>query len=197
MPNDLPKVWPQSNLGSTINKVINHAAANNMTSKDLKFQKGSYGTVVKVADELKRFPTAFTNYCGEYDPDAQYSVNDVVRVMPNTNYFNTGAETTMDTTPGVWICIAEVPGFQTSEVMKSRGFTSGDFIRYDGVDYFPKWPEPQYTLQDVVNGVTNDRYHIRYWELISLLPVQATMCVNGVDKTYWVDCAQSGSVVTQ
>lgn len=35
-----------------------------------------------------------------------------------------------------------------------------------------------------------ERAQIRYWELLSLLPMEQSVCVNGIAKTYYVDAAE-------
>jgi hypothetical protein len=118
-------------------------------------------------------------YKGEYDPDKAYSVFDVVRVMPGTGYTDVDGNS-IDATPGVWVCVVNVPSLKFTKVFNGDKNAFKRQLRQDDTDYFPIWPEPE-------DKATLDTADGRYWELISLLPIEMVSCEDGVEKTHFVD----------
>jgi hypothetical protein len=192
----LPNVNPQSPLGSTINKIVKHVASNTLVkSKDFKITKDSNGMLMSLSAEHKNNSTSFQVYKGEYNPDAQYNTNDVVRVMPEKTYTSSIDQTTVNATAGVWVCVADLPDNVISKNLKSLGYLYPNYIRIDKVNYAPKWPEPTKTISQNTEYMSiEEKASVRYWELISLLPVAIHGCVNGVDQTYYTDSTRSDSL---
>jgi hypothetical protein len=166
----LPTVLPRSRLGSTINKIINHASSNTLEgSKDLSVTKTTNGMLIKLADGVRNQSAITLTYRGEYDPDEAYSRFDIVRVLSSTAY-TTYNNTVVSAEPGLWICVADVPSLIGSDKRKAAGLTHGPMIRHESVDYYPLLPEPTATLESV-QGQSDPlvKADIRYWELIGVI----------------------------
>jgi hypothetical protein len=163
----LPTIQPKDGLGSTINKVINHAKSNTLqSSKDLRVTKNSSGTTIQLADHLKHSVSAIWNWKSGFDPDAGYNPFDVIRVSDDQAY-TTYTSASVSPTAGTWICVAAVPNLRNSDAYKSVGQTQGPAIRQDGVDYFPIDPEPSVLQEDVRDEPDPViKATIRYWEQI-------------------------------
>lgn len=169
------------------NRVGNAIKCNQITSNNqVGVRQTSNGTTLYLKDEIA-LKEGILCYKGEYDPDAQYSVYDVVRVLPNINYSDFKGNY-VPATAGTWVCVASVPDYESSEVLKSKGQTGvEDYIRTDSVDYFPKFPEPETLATETTDGKG------RYWE--SLFPmIEFKVCVDGIEKVYYLCGAESGSV---
>lgn len=112
--------------------------------------------------------------------------------------------------PGVWCCVTSVPSFEflvtfaqnnpewtnlavfsthTTVTVNNKNWIPN--IRFYDVNYAPIWPElPKRAVK------TSSDLKLaagRYWELISLLPMEQKVCVNGKSKTVYIDTAISGS----
>ncbi len=185
---NLPTVEADHAISSWGNKVNRNIAQNKVVhSADLVMSKGSNGTTLRLSKKF-RFGYETLRYRGEYDPNEVYTINDVVRVLHGKTYTDiTG--TAITCTPGVWICVVNVPGKKYSDQFKRIGYTSNKrYLQQDGVDYFPKYPEP-------TDKATLDRPNGRYWDLLSLLPVESQMCdESGNEVKAYVDTYQSGSL---
>lgn len=179
MPTNLPHVNVQTSLGHTVQRIINHSKENEFaTSKDVKVTRTGYGSSIRLSDELKNFPTFFLAYRGEFDANKYYARNDVVRVPV----------TSTTATPGIWVCVYEVPDKQISDKLKVMDSSAyAKYIRSEEANYNPVWPEPTATP-------SKESPAGKYWELISMLPVEVAMCVNNETKTYYVPMVESGSI---
>jgi hypothetical protein len=186
----LPQVQPQSNLGSTINKTIAHAAANTLqTSKDIQVVKTAAGTTLRVNSQYKDQASLETmRYKGEWDSNAAYSQNDVVRVRPNVSYDS--GSISYPVSPGVFICVVPIPDKRVSDQLTALGYASNPtyapYIRSATVRYFPMYPEPS-------ERATYWNAEGAYWELISSLPVERWTCADGVAEVHYIDMTVSGS----
>lgn len=150
----LPNVYPQSALGSTIKKIINHAQSNTViTSNDVKVSNSSNGLNISLSDKFKNVPNNYTVYRGNYNYDEAYSKNDIVRVLPTLTYSSSIDDSTITPTPGVWICVEDIPDAISSNDLIQLGYSFADHIRIVDVIYYPIWPEPT----------------TPYWHLLSLL----------------------------
>jgi hypothetical protein len=200
MNNNLPQIVPATKLGNVLHKMVRHAESSHVNhSKDFKLQSTSNGQSIQLAPNAINFPSAFMNYRGEYDVDEHYSPDDVVRVLHDKDYsiYVTGSLHVLPTTPGVYVCIEPVPDRRGSDWRKRIFATDTQYVRVDGADYFPKYPEPTMTKDEVPilipNATPLQRAKIRYWELISLLPKLQEVCIDGVPKNVFIDMVESGS----
>lgn len=183
---NLPQITPTTPLGSVLNKIIENANSNTLVkNNDIELVKSSGGTSVRVSPYIKNLPNLYPNYRGEWNTGSAYSMNDVVRVTQQTG----------SATSGVWICVADIPDKAISDVLKTQGWVEGSvFVRWTEVNYNPVYPEPPVTLQDITSTMNPlQKAQIRYWELLSLLPIETKMCINGVESVAYVDAFISGS----
>lgn len=121
--------------------------------------------------------------------------------------------------PGVWICCQNIPSFdffyrlQILNVWPTaicNAITARDNdvtdvplvnnnwsrLRFLDVNYCPIWPELPNVAVLTPSPTTYKLAYGRYWELISLLPTESSMCDEfGNQQTYYVDSTQSGSNV--
>ncbi len=192
MNDKLPKVAPTTKLGSVVNKITEHARTSGIASSaDVKVLHGPHGTTLRMSNKHKETASDFMRYRGEFDPDEQYSVNDIVRVLHDKTYTHVSASTPCSASVGVWVCRVPIPDKRTSDQLYTLGLNALNYypwLRAPGVKYYPQWPEPAATAS----------YHSetgRYWELISGLPQIAS---DGCDEygdaaTIYVDQIVSGS----
>lgn len=172
MAENLPTIVPQSKLGSAINKIVDHSAANTMQkSKDFRVNKHTGGMTLHLRDELKNHPNEFVKWRGEFNPDEQYSIHDQLYVEAGKDYFRyDDPDNAVNVSPGTWICVAEVPSLRLSNALIAEGYDDGTdttFIRVDGVNYYPVSPEP--TTQFVDVQFEEDQFtraNIRYWKKV-------------------------------
>lgn len=111
--------------------------------------------------------------------------------------------------PGTYICVAPVPSlnfwiqlkflfganvislpFSATPKSKLTSLPSFyqkyiDYVRFDDVNYYPVYPEMPNIAELDVNDLS--KYRGRYWELLSLLPSETSICVNGITKRGYTD----------
>ena len=154
--------------------VIN--AAKTVQSQDFRITKTSHGTKIALKGRHKFIYEA--QYRGEYDANAHYGVNDIVRVLPDEVYPDINGDE-VGAMEGIWICVSNIPDAYVSNAIDANDPDAGNLKRIDGVEYFPQWPEP--------DGVADsDNPDGRYWELIGLIPIEMSLCLNGIEKTYYI-----------
>jgi len=183
-----PVILTKDPITTWANKVNEGIGQNRVVqSPDFVGHQTSDGLILKLKSRHKTPPNTF-RYRGEYDANAAYTVNDVVRVLPDVNYSDTDGNL-VPATPGVWICVVNVPS-QTFTDALTDAVDSGTLAKYrrylrsDLITYYPQWPEPN----DIAKATDSiDDANGRYWDLISLLPTKQSVCVNGVAKTFYVD----------
>ena len=180
---NLPQVnltdHPISSWGNKVNQSISKHKV--LISPDFIQRQTSRGRFL----QLKRRHKAGSQelrYRGEYDPDKGYSMFDIVRVMPGKDYTDED-ENLIAATPGVWLCVVSVPSLTFTNNFGGDAVAFKRYLRQEDVDYFPQWPEP-------ADKATLDDPDGRYWELISLLPMEMTTCENGEQKTVYVDATE-------
>jgi hypothetical protein len=232
---------PFSQWGSSIQTGIKEKSIS--VSTDFNIQSGPEGSHISLQQENK-YTSNYMNYVGEWNPLSSYTINDVVRVLPNKDYYS-GWITNMTVTPnpptvngtytipntnitinvypmpyyvpipGTYVCVANVPSFDTYyQILNSIAFKGhqisgfgGDvststinslyilqsylpYIRFIDVNYFPVWPEKTFIAEitpDPTHGNTFYLANGRYWELMSLLPSSARSCINGINTNVFAD----------
>jgi hypothetical protein len=189
----LPEIVPTTRRMSVIKKIRDHTITHAVgSSSDIKVKHTPSGTTLHLDPRHKDQSTEYTKYRGEYDPDAPYAVNDIVRVRHGVTYTHLSASTVCPATPGVFICVTPIPNKPLSDSLTLSGVADqlnyAPYIRVAGVKYFPQYPEP----------ASLPRYHSengRYWEYLSGLPKQAVSCDEfGDTATVYVDQTISGSL---
>lgn len=186
MSNSLPQINPTSPLGSILNEIIEYTKANTLIKGgDIALQQTSTGTIVNLDSNRKNFANLYAQYKGEWINTGSYAINDVVRVTKDYD----------NSTKGVFICVYGVPDKGISDALYADGWPEGcEWVRVSGVNYNPIYPEPTKTIADVQTETDiTKQATIRYWELISLLPIEMSMCVDGVETKYFIQGAPSGS----
>jgi hypothetical protein len=179
MDNLPPVSITDSAVSSWGNKVNQHVRQNQLgTSSDFLTSKSGSGTSLQLKRKFKA-GYEFFRYKGEFDPDKAYSLFDVIRVMPDEDYTDADGNV-IDATPGVFICVVNVPSLKFTNLFTGDREAFKRYLRQDETDYFPQWPEPE-------TKATLSAPDGRYWELISLLPMEVVSCENGIEKTQYVD----------
>lgn len=113
---------------------------------------------------------------------------------------------------GTYICTAPIPDFNyTIQTLRAFGYSDGvigvtagvsavnkslstydqfvqdniNYLRFTNINYYPYWPEmPNQAVLDVYDV---PKLVGRYWDLISLLPTNTYMCVDGSTTTAFSD----------
>lgn len=182
---DLPQIEknnsPLYRWSSAVNSNISkHKPA---VSRDLEITQTVNGTMVNLK---RRYKYGYgLPYQHEFDGTKGYSPDDFTRVLHDTNYSDLQGNL-VPATPGVWICVVPVPSETVSDALKTLGHTGTQYkpyLRQDGVNYAPQWPEPAQTA-----STTNPNG--RYWELLSMLPKLLQIC----GAPTYVDMFISGSL---
>lgn len=172
----------QTAINAWLNKAWNTMKATRATGgRGVRVAQSNDGFSLGLSSE--QIP--FMSYAGDFEPNAGYSINEVVRVTTSASYVETtgGQSTTKWSHPGIYICVRDVPmnvsaaQFSTAPTYVYRYVQA--LARDTGVVYAPIYPEP-----------TTDPY----WVLLSLLPIEMGMCVDGIEKTYYVSAFETGSL---
>ena len=156
----------QTSRENKINQAIVHKSI--LSSPDIKVTKTAHGTTLTLHQKHK---VGYTEFMGDYDPDAGYGIGQNVRVMPNTQYTSSNG-TVVNASVGVWQCCVCVPSKAISDHLVANNLTDPRYapwarITNPAVNYAPIWPEPSVDAQ-----TTNDPADAqgRYWKLIGILP---------------------------
>ena len=187
-----------ANLGNTVNSHNVHAG------KGIKISKNGDGVTIH-----SQHPNIKENltYVGVYDPDAEYNVNDVVFVDPNTSY-DTSKWGSIGINYGQYVCVNYVPGGNNDSsvftgtvvpVMASYGGTATNdmascyrWMAYNVyAPFYPTIPSNYVTTVLDTSGFTITANQT-YWQ--PLMPmVQSSWCVNNQTVNGWVGGVVSGS----
>lgn len=199
--------------GNTVVKSINQ---NNIYAGDnnIKIVKTSTGTSISLTPQYNAERLIWK---GDFDIDAEYFPNDVVRVNPDNTYFNSGSmqNLQMDSTnitgydecpitPGLYVCMQYVPPAYSDETLLNTllpqygGTIPYDiaytFRLYDYNIYYPIYPEISSSATSSV--ATSFGFNIiantNYWQ--ALTPsIKMNACVAGTNTTMFIGGFLSGS----
>jgi len=173
MKNNLPGIRLGGKLNSSWGNKVNETITSNQleSSEDFVITRTGKNSRIHLHRKHKIDRADVLVWRGEWDADTYYNVNDVVRVLPGVEYID-NTSTVIDATPGVWRCSYGVPDKNYSDSLNSNlatlianglpAATINTYLRIDGIDYFPKLPEPS-------DLPTVDNADGRYWEIISPL----------------------------
>jgi hypothetical protein len=174
-----------------------------------------YGTTIKMAGVDENFPLM---WMGDFDIEAEYFPNMIVRVRPDVNYYDiadgvipmgstdTTGYATVPISPGLFICVGYVPA----------GACDSDWFNYtmaaqypDGIPmsivngtrfydynvYYPVYPEiPSQYTSSVVYGAYGLVANQTYWQAMPAGMKAVNMCLpDGTLGTTYVIAYTSGS----
>lgn len=170
----IPAVKPVSPISVWANEV-NKALYSGGVSKspDTLTVRNHNGTVIK-SKTLAKINPLFLSIPVAYDKDDNYGVGDMVYI---TDALNPAG---LNIPSGVWLCIRNVPSNKYGSAPDS-GSMGNPYYRNPNTNYYPQWPMPDDT----------DKH---FWLLISMYPMEMTVCVNSVMTDYYIaGCEKSGS----
>jgi hypothetical protein len=180
---ELSPVNVQTPAGNAIDKINHHIAQNNISfGGDVLVTKTSGGTNINLK---RRFKQSFEGvvYKGEWDPNAGYSVNDAVRVLPNVQYFYTANDVSpIPAAVGIWVCVARVPDKTFTDNFHGNRSGMQGHLRQSGIKYYPQYPEPD-DLADP--SATDGGANGRYWEKIGALGEMSYAGTYSTGSTYY------------
>ena len=171
----------------------NVQASNVNDGGDLTVTRGPNGMTIK----SKKNDGFYMRMMGTFEPSASYRQGDVVQVKDTVSY-----TVTTDTSSsiyysyaGMYVCDSSVPmAVNVNDFNDAEAYVYNYIVslnhRSSSVVYAPIYPEPEVLPSELSGSATQGRY----WSLISLLPVTASMCVDGTPVTYYTHMAQSASV---
>lgn len=175
------------------NRVSNAIPANVLVSSIGYKVKPTTGGTSLVIDPPE--VQAYMQDRGNYEGQAGYNVQDVVTVYHDQIYTdsNYNAEVIFPSA-GTWVCESAIPDKDMSDRLKqtftgSASSSYAQYIRKEGVDYVPTWPEPATLASETSDGKG------RYWRLIGMQPISMSVCVNGVMRTAYIGMIPSGSFI--
>ena len=191
-----------------------HNANNLVAGSNVIFNRGSNHTNISVdlGPEIEHLV-----YRGDFDITAEYKVNDVVRVFPTTQYYDSGSKKNLEIdttatdgythcpiTPGLYVCVTYVPpSYADTSYLDSINyqFTTIPYelqngIRfYDKNVYYPIYPEipSQYTSSVDTGYGFQITANNTFWRALSpMLKMQS--CVNNETQTMYIGGIVSGSL---
>ena len=162
-------------------------------------------------------------YRGTYDPNLEYFVNDVVRVLPDKHYIDPKdhAQIPIGSTDivssskcpmsmGLFVCVKHVPpGWATPDYFFSQVLASfPETVPYNWIDgtrwtdhnvYYPLYPEipTQYTSSVHVNGGSGGfdiTANDTFWNAMPFGTITMKACIDGVTYDFYVLGNKSGSL---
>ncbi len=195
------------------NSVATIINANNIIAGDnIGIEYGPNGATISV-DSVDDTPTY--QYMGDFDSASAYYPNQIVRVRPDTIYYDingnpidlgstadSGYET-FPISPGLYICTAYVPPFHCDETWfntiiaplypdNSTPLTYVQGTRWDSYNiYYPMYPEIplQYTASVIVGGSYNIVANQSFWNALPIGMREMKSCA----QTIYVMAYVSGS----
>jgi hypothetical protein len=172
-------------LTSWANKVNSHSRSNQLSkSSDFQIKRGPYGTSIKLNSEFK-LGNDYCRYRSEYDPSKGYAIYDIVRVLPNKDYADANGDV-VKATPGVWICVVNVPSLYFTNVFAGSKDAFKRYVRQDGIDYKPRIDSDGNEPSTLATLNSPDG---RYWEQFGSLPTKLVVCKDGEGKEYFIDAS--------
>lgn len=158
---------------------------------------------------------------GTYDPNAEYVLNDVVRVEANKDYIPSGSTTPLPIgatsvegypvipiSLGLFVCVNYVPpawadpNYFFSSVVNFYNageipWDVGNGIRWTAHNvYYPVYPEiPTTFTQSVDTGYGfSINANQTFWQAMPFGTMPLQICTNGLSRTFYVVGAESGSL---
>ena len=195
---DLPSFNPTTPLGNVIAKILNYIRSITLLpSPDFIMKQGANGFHLELAPHLKQFPSNYLTYQREYEPNNGFQEGDIAYALEDTNYVIDGEDEPLPVTPGLWVCVRNVPAPALSGKLIEAGHADSPFVRFAGVKYYPFWDPDLPYFEDVADSEDAfTRANTRYWDYWSGLPQLKRECIDNIVTEIYVDSFPSGSAST-
>ena len=211
---DLRRTW-QNKVAAGVNG--NNAVAGSGISVD----NGPYGSTISIAQDPTEAYLPF-QYMGDFDSNAEYFPNQIIRVRPDVTYYDIDGVTpltigstadsgypTFPISPGLYICTNYVPpGFADNVWLQDLAtlypsnvipWTVATSVRWNDYNiYWPMFPEipTQYTASVTVaagGGSVGIVANQNFWNALPCGMRAMKTCKNGAEETTYVMAYVSGS----
>ena len=201
-------------LSSWAKNIVNAVNSHNLIAGDnVDFSRGSSHTAISVdlGPEIEHLV-----WRGDFDINAEYKVNDVVRVNPNKTYYDSGSATTLSIDSsaiagytncpicaGLFVCVNYVPPVWANEnylVTVGTQFTTIPYeiangVRYSAYNkYYPIYPEiPSSNTSSVATPYnTTIIANNTFWQALSPM-IKMQTCTGNSTTIAYVNAIVSGS----
>lgn len=167
-----------------------------ISGADLNVTETPYGVKFKT----KKNTISYVRWLGEFDDYQNYYEGDMVYVSTSRLYNVLDPVTGrhwVRTPAGVYICVYPVP---VNIPVAGQFGSIDDYLlnylnslnkRVDGIVYAPLHPSPTPSPGNVTANVQG-----KYWQLLSLTPMEMTVCEDGINTNYYIEGYKSGSYGT-
>jgi len=178
---------PFSYWANSVTDVIREKALSK--SSDILLRNTHMGSSISISPQYK-YPPTFMNYCGKYDPVQSYGVNDVVRVLPDTNY-NFGERFTDQVTRQYTNASTAVPPRKPSLIIGGTIYPQSAFISV-GI----------YATNDnntIAYGLRSDNPVVGTWICVSPIPnafIYAELVAHMGNIEYYTEATSNSNFLT-